>query len=68
MLNRRSFIEKLIRNLIFVILASLSGFLIFRDKTDEQQACDFDFICKNCKKKQDCALPEALQYKSEHKS
>lgn len=68
MLNRRSFIEKLIRNLILVILALVSGFLVFRERTNEEQACDFDFICKNCKKKQNCILPEALQYKSEHES
>ncbi len=63
MLNRRSFIEKLSRNIILLILVSISGFLIFREGTDEQQACDFDFICKNCKKKQNCTLPEAIEHK-----
>ncbi|RLD66264.1 MAG: hypothetical protein DRI95_07040 [Bacteroidetes bacterium] len=68
MLNRRSFIEKLTRSLILVMLASISGVLVFRESSNDQQACDFDFICKNCKKKQNCTLPEALEYKSEKTS
>ena len=66
MLNRRSFIEKLSRSLILVMLVSLSGVLIFREEKDEQQACDFDFICKNCKKKQNCTLPEAIDHKKKN--
>ena len=66
MLNRRSFIEKLSRNIILLILASISGFLIFREGTDELQACDFDFICKNCKKKQNCTFPEAIEHKKKN--
>ncbi len=68
MLNRRNFIEKLFRNLILVILALTSAYLVFKDATNEQQACDFDFICKNCKKNQNCTLPEAIEHKKEKKS
>ncbi|MEN8121762.1 MAG: hypothetical protein ABFS35_15530 [Bacteroidota bacterium] len=68
MLNRRSFIEKLVRSFILVVLASVSGFLIFREDATDEEACDFDFVCKNCKKKQNCTLPQAIQYKKEHKS
>ena len=50
------------------MLASISGVLVFRESSNDQQACDFDFICKNCKKKQNCTLPEALEYKSEKTS
>ncbi len=56
------------RNLILVILTSVSGYLIFKEKTGELEACDFDFICKNCKKKQNCSLPEAIEYKSKKTS
>ncbi len=68
MLNRRSFIEKLFRNLILLIIASGSTYLVFKDGTNERQACDFDFICKNCKKNQNCTLPEAIENKKEKKS
>ena len=65
MLNRRSFIEKIVRSSILVALASGSAYLIFKERTNDQQACDFEFICKNCKKKKSCTLPEAVQYKKE---
>lgn len=68
MLNRRSFIEKIVRSSILVTLASGSAYLIFKESTNEQQACSFDFICNNCKKNQNCTLPEAIEHKKEKKS
>lgn len=51
-----------------MILVSVSGFLIFKEGTNEQQTCDFDFICNNCKKNQNCTLPEAIEHKKGTKS
>ena len=51
-----------------MILTSGSAYLIFKETTNEQQACDFDFICKNCKKKKNCTLPKAIEDKKRGKS
>lgn len=60
MLNRRNFIKKTMRTAAFTILAGGSGYLLFREKSQEE--CNFDFVCKNCKKQKECNLPEAKEY------
>jgi hypothetical protein len=61
MLNRRDFIIKLVRNASLLSLAAISGYLIFG--RNEEEVCDFSFVCRNCKKVKDCQLPEAENYK-----
>ena len=61
--DRREFIKTLSRGLIVSGLAVISGVLIFRDKNGKNDQCNFDFVCKNCKKINSCTLPEASDYK-----
>ena len=61
MKTRRDFIKNILQSSIFLSLIGLGAFLSFREESDE--ICDFDFVCKNCKKKQGCNLPENTQNK-----
>ena len=57
MYNRRDFIRKIFRTTSLLSLAALSGYLLFGRNTEE--VCDFSFVCRNCKKQENCNLPEA---------
>ncbi|MFC2117719.1 hypothetical protein ACFLTI_06695 [Bacteroidota bacterium] len=61
-MKRKEFIVVLARGVILSALGVISGILLFRDK-DNVTDCDFDFVCGNCKKNENCNLPEAKQYK-----
>jgi hypothetical protein len=61
MLDRRNFIKSIFRNGLLLGLVATGSFLIFKE--DNGEACNFDFICKNCKKSKSCALPEAEGYR-----
>jgi hypothetical protein len=56
-MNRRDFIKTIIRNLILSGILFISGYLLFKKKSQEK--CNFDFACKNCKRQKTCELPEA---------
>ncbi|NPD45353.1 MULTISPECIES: hypothetical protein [unclassified Lentimicrobium] len=60
MYNRRDFIRKIFRTTSLLSLAVLSGYLLFGRKTEE--VCDFSFVCRNCKKQDNCSLPEAREF------
>ena len=60
-MKRRQFIEKIARHGLFVSLAALTGFLFFKEETDE--ICDLEFVCKNCKWNKECNLDEAKKYR-----
>ncbi len=45
----------------FTVLAGASGYLLLRDQSDE--VCNFDFVCRDCKKLKECNLPEAIDQK-----
>ncbi len=66
MQTRRNFITSIFRVISLTIIASVSGYLLFREESDE--VCNFDFVCKNCKNLKACNLPEAKKLKSEKKS
>ena len=66
MQTRRDFIKKSLRTAGFAVLAGGSGYLLLRDKSDEP--CDFEFVCKNCKKLKECKLPEAKEYNGNSKT
>ncbi len=61
MLDRRNFIKSIFRNGILLGLIATVSFLVFKENNGE--VCDFDFICRNCKKSKSCALPEAKDYR-----
>jgi hypothetical protein len=60
-MNRRTFLNFIIRGSIITGLALLTGTLIFRRKEDK--TCNLDFVCKNCGKSTNCSLPEAQKYR-----
>lgn len=61
MYTRKDFIIKIFRMATFTVLAGTSGYLLLRQQSDE--ACNFDFVCKDCKKLKECKLPEATDHK-----
>lgn len=60
-MNRRDFIIKSSQISIAAAIGLMSGYLVFRDKPEEE--CDFNFVCRNCKKAKTCNLPEAKSNK-----
>ncbi|MDF1546188.1 MAG: hypothetical protein P1P88_00105 [Bacteroidales bacterium] len=60
--NRRNFIKSIIRNFLLLGLAFTSIFLVFKE--DDGEECNFDFVCRSCKKSKGCSLPEAKNYRS----
>jgi hypothetical protein len=60
-MSRRTFLNLIIRGSILTGLGLITGTLIFRAKG--QEACNLDFVCKNCGKSTNCALPEAHKFR-----
>ena len=62
MLNRRQFLNDMVRGGIFASLTLLSGILIRRwGKAGE---CQRGLTCGNCKLSDQCSLPEAEKYRA----
>ena len=61
-MNRRQFISSIGRGAILTGLATLSGILIYR-KSKITEPCDFDFVCRDCRKLNSCKQPEAVIFK-----
>ena len=61
MYTRKDFIIKIFRTATFTALAGVSGYLLLREQSGE--SCDFDFLCRDCKKLKECKLPEAKNQK-----
>jgi hypothetical protein len=64
-MDRREFIKNVARGSILVGLGLVAGKLLLRE--NENEKCDFDFICNNCNKLSKCQLPEAAKYKESGK-
>jgi len=62
--TRREFINTLSRGFILTGLLGVGGYLVLR-RQDDDEACSFDFVCKDCKKVKTCSIPEAVQYKKQ---
>jgi hypothetical protein len=60
-MNRREFINSLIRNGLLTILGILSVFLIFKPASTE--ICELNFACKNCQINKNCNLEEAKKFR-----
>ena len=65
MYTRRDFLKTTIRAASFAVLLGGGGYLLLREQSDE--VCDFEFVCKNCKKMDKCNLPEAKEYENKLK-
>ena len=63
-MDRRKFVGKLARGFILTALTSLSAYLIFREKKEGPESCQYDFICKSCKQMTACELPQAKDYRT----
>lgn len=61
-MNRRQFLSSIGRGAILTSLATLSGVLIYR-KSKITEPCDFDFVCRDCRKLTACKQPEAIIFK-----
>ncbi len=59
--SRRKFIKSFVRGGLLTTLGATTGYLLLRDKSDGQN-CDYDFVCRNCKKIKSCDLPEAKRF------
>lgn len=52
------------RGLLLTGLTAMTGVLLLRDRS-EQQECDYDFICQDCKKLKDCNHRAARKYREQ---
>ncbi len=59
-MDRREFFKTLARSSAMAALGVTAGVLALREKKD---TCDFDFVCRNCRKVSDCGHPEAQFYR-----
>jgi len=48
---------------LFSAMIGTSGYLVLRKRHVESGLCNFDFVCRNCKKNSHCQLPEASKYR-----
>ncbi|WP_372639545.1 hypothetical protein [Ancylomarina sp.] len=62
-MNRRTFLHNIGRGTILSALAIFSGTMIYRNLNSDGDSCDFDFVCRNCKKVKGCRLPDGIDYK-----
>ena len=58
-MNRRNFIDKTGRGMLFGGLAALTGLLVSRQQVSRYDECIADFQCKKCNRLSKCGLPEA---------
>ncbi len=62
-MNRREFFGKLTRGTILLGLTAGGAWLGLREP--DKNACNLDFICRNCVKNSSCELPEADNYRKD---
>jgi electron transport complex protein RnfB len=60
MLNRRDFIQTIVRGGIFAGLTVLTGALVYRSR---KGGCSLGIACDNCTKSKACNLPEAKAFR-----
>jgi hypothetical protein len=48
-------------------LATMSSIFILRNKKQQNQECNYDFVCGNCKSINNCMLPQAALHKHNQK-
>ena len=58
-MDRRQFLTSIGRGTILTGLTALSGILIYK-KSGKPEDCNFDFVCKDCRKLKGCKQPEAI--------
>lgn len=65
MQTRKEFILTISRAAAITLVASTTGYLLFREESKDK--CDFDFVCKNCKKVKECNIDEGIDFKNTKK-
>jgi len=65
-MNRRRFLHQIGRGTILSALAIFSGTMIYRNLNSDGESCEFDFVCRNCKKVKGCRLPDGIDYKNKN--
>ncbi len=66
MLSRKDFIIDSLRIVSAVILASTTGYLLFREESTNK--CDLNFVCGNCNKFNNCKVEQAEEKRRKMKS
>ncbi|MBI9068159.1 MAG: hypothetical protein JEZ09_12770 [Salinivirgaceae bacterium] len=62
-MDRRKFFRSIVQGGIFSGLAITSGYLLLKENPENQELCNLDFVCQNCKKNSHCKLPEASKFR-----
>ena len=62
-MDRRNFIKKMGRNVIVGGVVIGGSYLLFKPETGV--ACNFEFICKDCRQLKSCTIDEAVVFKQE---
>lgn len=60
-MDRRNFILNIARGTLAAILVAVGIDLLLRE--EDENKCELDFICKNCKEAKSCILPEAIEFR-----
>lgn len=62
--QRRTFLKKIGRVVILSGITGVTAHLLLKTEV-ENAKCDYDFICRNCRKNRTCKFPEAQAYQKE---
>jgi len=65
MQTRKEFIIQIARITSLTLLASTTGYLLFREESDEK--CELDFVCGNCSKLKKCGLEQGQKHRAKSK-
>jgi hypothetical protein len=66
-MNRKAFINTLVRGGILGTMALLAGVLISRKQISLEKECGLNLQCRNCSKVKACELPEAKTERGDEK-
>lgn len=62
-MNRKTFIDRLMRLIILGGIGILTGFLVSRRKLVHGGYCRLDTVCSNCPELKGCSKDEAVTYR-----
>lgn len=66
-MNRRRFINALLRTGILGAFAILTGVFVAKGKITRDSECIADFQCRGCRKLKACRLPESENFRKDGK-
>jgi len=57
-MDRKEFLRQLMRNLLLVLIAVVSGLMLIKSKNADLDACPPQSICQSCKESKKCSLSQ----------